>query len=109
MLLVTALFLSFCPVPKLAPKAAHSPNHYTPQFKPNDCFIHHNIREPWEPPVDGVIVAVGYAHYLVMYYPEADRRHGGAKIGLQEDMQDFDKRYHPSTCPSSWQHREGKK
>nr|WP_140393678.1 hypothetical protein [Nitrospira cf. moscoviensis SBR1015] len=66
-------------------------------------------REPWQPPVDGIVQMVGYAHYLVMFYEEANRRHAGAKIGWKEEMQEFDRKYHVVTCPEGWAHKEGRK
>lgn len=105
LLSATALFL--IPPP---PKADHSPKFYKPQFHINQCFISNRMpREPWQPPVDGIIAMVGYSHYLVMFYEEANKRTAGGKDGWQEDMQDFDKKYHVTTCPASWEHKEGKK
>jgi hypothetical protein len=59
-------------------------------------------REPWQPPADGIVEMVGYNHYLVLFYDEAERRFAGPKTGWQQEMQSFEKAYHPITCPTSW-------
>lgn len=105
--LVGLLCLVFKAIPfDNLPDQDHSPKHYTPQFHTKQCFISNRMpRESWQPPVDGIVAVVGYAHYLVMYYDEADRKHGGAKVGWQEEMQTFDKKYHHITCPAEWVQR----
>ncbi len=101
--IIGLLCLGFRAIPFNPPDQDHSPKHYVPQFRAKQCFISNRMpRESWQPPVDGIVQLVGYAHYLVMYHDEADRRHGGAKVGWQEEMQTFDKQYHPITCPSRW-------
>ena len=102
------LLLTFISQP--TPKQDHSPHHYTPQFHHKECFVSNRMpREPWLPPVDGIVEMVGYAHYFVMYYAEANRKYAGDKVGWQEEMQEFDRKYHVITCPPSWGHKEGKK
>lgn len=106
---VGLLCLVFKVIPFNPPDQDHSPKHYTPQFHAKQCFISNRMpRESWQPPADGVVQLVGYAHYLVMYYDEADRKHGGAKVGWQEEMQTFDKQYHHITCPEEWAKRRTK-
>lgn len=103
-IVIGLLWMAFRAIPFDSPPSQdRSVKHYTPQFHAKQCFISNRMpRESWQPPVDGVVAVVGYAHYLVMYYDEADRRHGGAKVGWQEEMQTFDKQYHHITCPIKW-------
>ena len=41
---------------------------HSPQFHTKQCFVNATEpREPWSPPVDGIVEVVGYGHYLVLY------------------------------------------
>lgn len=74
-----------------------------PHFHTHDCFLSNTLpREPWQPSVDGIIEMVGYHHYLVLYFLEADRRYAGPKEGWQEEMIAFDTTHHITTCPAGW-------
>lgn len=82
---------------------------HPPAFKAKQCFVRNEIREDWQGEVDGVIVTVGNAHYLLMIASEADRVSGGDKIGVQMEIQEFDRLHHPRLCPENWTRHRSKK
>lgn len=87
----------------LAPQSS-TPVLHSPNFHAKQCFLSNNPmpREPWSPPVDGIVQMVGYNHYLVMFAAEADRRFAGPKEGWAVNIEEFDSHYHLTTCPTGW-------
>lgn len=80
-----------------------------PPYQINDCFVRNGILEPWEPHADGIVIQVGYQHYLVLFSREADRR-AWIKHGTSVSKDTLELQYHPTTCPAEWLHHPaGKK
>jgi hypothetical protein len=52
---------------------------------------------------------VGYQEYLVMWWNEADRKHGGTKNGSTMGIEYMDDAFVVSTCPANWTSTKGRK
>lgn len=104
---LTVLFLNRAPVtnPNLTPSEITS----QPKFPANTCFNRNGKRESWWPTPDGIVIMRGYENYLVMLNDEADRVHGGNKIGWDAEVKWFEANHYPTTCPENWVKHKHKK
>lgn len=116
--LVGALFLTFAlgvGAGYLACLQTHSDRQHEPAaatatpalaLKAGDCFVHNGQLEPWEPWVEGQVMAVGNRRYLIMSSDaRLKARYDGRYQGVEVDKQRFEQIVHKVDCPKSWRKR----